>query len=299
MFPATQTASVGAIMAQVEIDGFESIRLTGFRGLRSIDMLLRRVCWRNLSRLNRSTRLPTTMDKGQRPSIVVDNTWRSVRAWQDQIRDPSLTILLVLELCTIFVAAPLAAKGLPMAPTVANTLVLAVLVIVVMLSRNWGTIVVILLGLAATVASFLPTGEWSPVSDTMARHGGEILTFSALIWVVAHAVYAPGRITFHRLQGAIVLYLSLALIFAATYGLIWELIPGAFANIAVPTGDPQEVATMLYFSLSTLTTTGYGDIVPIDPFARSFANLESVIGPIFLAMTVARLVSMELADRRR
>jgi len=231
--------------------------------------------------------------------MVVDNTWRSVRAWQDQIRDPSLTILLVLELCTIFVAAPLAAKGLPVARTVANTLVLAVLVIVVMLSRKWRAIVVILLGLAASVASFLPTGEWSPVSNTMARHGGEILTFSALIWVVAHAVYAPGRITFHRLQGAIVLYLSLAMIFAATYGLIWELIPGAFANIAAPRGDPQEVATMLYFSLSTLTTTGYGDIVPIDPFARSFANLESVIGPIFLAMTVARLVSMELADRRR
>ena len=160
------------------------------------------------------------MDKGQRTSIVVDNTWRSIHAWQDQIRDPSLTILLVLELCTIFVAAPLAAKGLPMARTVANMRVLAVLVIVVMLSRNWGTIVVILLGLGATVASFLPTGEWSSVSDTMARHGGEILTFSALIWVVAHAVYAPGRITFHRLQGAIVLYLSLAMIFAATYGLI-------------------------------------------------------------------------------
>ena len=103
------------------------------------------------------------MDRVQRPSIVVDNTRRSIHAWQDQIRDPSLIILLVLELCTIFVAAPLAAKGLPMAPTIANTLVLAVLVIVVMLSRQWGAIVVILLGLAATVASFLPTGEWSPV----------------------------------------------------------------------------------------------------------------------------------------
>ena len=55
---------------------------------------------------------------------------------------------------------------------------------------------------------------------------------------------------------------------------------------------------MLYFSLTTLTTTGYGDVVPIDPFARSLANLEAV-GPFFLAITVARLVSMELADRRR
>lgn len=93
--------------------------------------------------------------KGQRPSIVVDNTRRSIRAWQDRIRDPSLTVLLVLQVCAIFVAAPLAAKGLPMARTVADTLVLAVLAIVVMLSRKWGAIVVILLGLAATAASFL------------------------------------------------------------------------------------------------------------------------------------------------
>jgi hypothetical protein len=193
----------------------------------------------------------------------------------------------------------LAAKGLPLARTVANTLVLAVLATVVMLSRKWGAIVVILLALAATVASFLPIGEWSPVLGTIARHGGEILMFSTLIWVVGHAVYAPGRITFHRLQGAIVVYLNLAVIFAAAYGLIWELIPDAFANIAVPTVDQKEVGIMLYFSLTTLTTTGYGDIVPVDPFARSLANLEAVVGPLFLAITVARLVSMELADRRR
>ena len=99
------------------------------------------------------------MNTGKRPSIVVDNRRRSIPAWQDRIRDPSLTVLLVLQLCAIFVAAPLAAKGLPMARTVANTLVLAVLAIVVMLSRKWGAIVVILLGLGATVVSFLPPGE--------------------------------------------------------------------------------------------------------------------------------------------
>ena len=261
--------------------------------------MLRRGLLEKYSRLNPEYEGPNTMDRGQRPSIVVDNTRRSIPAWQDRIRDPSLTVLLVLQLCAIFVAAPLAAKGLPMARTVANAFVLAVLAIVVMLSRKWGAIVVILLGLAATVVSFLPPGEWSPVLGTIARHGGEMLAFSALVWVVAHAVYAPGRITLQRLLGAIVVYLNLAVIFAAAYGLIWELIPDAFANIAAPTVDPQEVANMLYFSLTTLTTTGYGDIVPIEPFARSLANLESVIGPLFLAITVARLVSMELADRRR
>jgi len=199
----------------------------------------------------------------------------------------------------MFIAAPLAAKGLPVARSVADTLVLAVLVIVVMLSQNWGAIILISLGLAATAASFPFSAEWSPVSATMLRRAGGILAFSAATWVVAHAVYAPGRITFHRLQGAIVIYLNLATIFASAYGLIWGLSPGAFANLVTQIGGPEEVATMLYFSLTTLTTTGYGDIVPLDPFARSLANLESVIGPFYLAITVARLVTMELADRHR
>jgi voltage-gated potassium channel Kch len=213
--------------------------------------------------------------------------------------DPSLTVLLVLELCAIFVAAPLAAKGLPVARAVADTLVLAVLVIVVLLSKKWGAIFLILLGLVVSAATYLPSGDWSPVSIAVFRRGGDIVGFSALTWVVAHAVYAPGRITFHRLQGAIVIYLSLATIFASAYSLIWELSPGAFANLVAPAVEREEVANMLYFSLTTLTTTGYGDIVPVDPFARSLANLESILGQFFLAITVARLVTLELQDRRR
>ena len=188
---------------------------------------------------------------------------------------------------------------MPIARAVADTLVLAVLVIVVMLSHRWHAIILILLGLAATAASILLSGEWSPVSTTVLRCGGDILAFSALTWVVAHAVYAPGRITAHRLQGAVVLYLSLATIFASAYGLIWELSPGAFTHLLARAAGPEEVATMLHFSLTTLTTTGYGDIVAVDPLARSLANLEAVVGQFLLAITVARLVTLELQDRRR
>jgi len=88
-------------------------------------------------------------------------------------------------------------------------------------------------------------------------------------------------------------------IFAAAYGLIWALSPGAFANLVVQGGDPEEIGSMLYFSFTTLTTVGYGDIVAVDPFARSLANFESVLGQFFIAITVARLVTMELADRHR
>ena len=241
----------------------------------------------------------TTMHDDQRHSVIVDNKLRLIHAWQDRVRNPSLTALLVLELCAIFLAAPLAAKGLPLARAVADALLLAVLVVVVMLSQRWGAIILILLGLATIAASLLLGGEWSPVSITVLRRGSDILTFSVLTWVVGHAVYAPGRITSHRLQGAVVLYLSLATIFASAYGLIWELSPDAFAHLPAPMDGPKEVATMLYFSLTTLTTTGYGDIVAVDAFARSLANLEAVVGQFYLAITVARLVTLEVEGRRR
>ena len=237
--------------------------------------------------------------ESQHNAVVADDRRRFIQLWQDRLRDPALTVLLALELCTIFIAAPLAAKGLPIAQAVGNTLILLVIAIVVMLSLRWNAIILILLGLAAHFASVVVNAEASPISVATLRRGGDILTFSALTWVVAHAVYAPGRITLRRLQGAIVMYLNFATIFAAAYGLIWELSPGAFANLVAPEGGPEEIGSMLYFSFTTLTTTGYGDIVAIDPFARSLANFEAILGQFFIAITVARLVTMELADRRR
>ena len=83
---------------------------------------------------------------------------------------------------------PLAAEGLPIARAVADTLVLAFLPIVVMLSHRWGAITMILLRLATMAASFLASGDWSLVSTTVLRRRGDVFTFSSLTWVVAHAV---------------------------------------------------------------------------------------------------------------
>ena len=95
------------------------------------------------------------------------------------------------------------------------------------------------------------------------------------------------------------LYLNVAVICTSAFSLIWELSPAAFATPRRADGRSAELDTMLYFSLTTLTTTGYGDIVVVDPFARSLANLESVIGQFYLAITVARLVTLEMEHRSR
>jgi len=217
---------------------------------------------------------------------------------QDRIRDPALTTLLVLELCLIFLGAPLAAKGVAIAKLVIETMVLATVAIVVMRSPRREAVAAILVGFAALLAGLSLDVGSSPIPPRVLHWAGDIVTFLALIWVAGHAVYAPGRITFHRLQGAAVLYLNIAIIFATAFSLIWEFNPAAFAGVSTARDDLAEFATMLYFSLTSLTTTGYGDIAPLDPFARSLANLESAIGVFYIAITVARLVTLELEDRR-
>jgi hypothetical protein len=235
----------------------------------------------------------------RRRSVVVANPRQLIRDWQDRFRDPSLTVLLALNLIGMFFAVPLAAKGLPLARIVADTLILAAVAIVVLLSHKRAASVAILLGLGAFAASQIFGAGWPPIARSAVRRSGEVVAWSALIPVVIHAVYAPGRITSRRLQGAAVVYLGAASLFASAYALVWAFTPGAFTNLHGSPGDDQGTAELLYFSLTTLTTTGYGDILPVDPFARSLANLESVIGPFYLAITIARLVTLELADRRR
>jgi hypothetical protein len=219
--------------------------------------------------------------------------------WQDRIRDPSLTALLVIELAAMFFALPLAARGLPLARLVGDTLVLAAVAIVVLLSHKLGAGIAAVSGLAAFAVSQTFGTGWTSTTDAVVRRGADITMFAALLWVVSHAVYAPGRITSARLQGAAVIYLSVGLLFAAAYGLVWALTPGAFANLQGAPGSDLASTELLYFSLTTLTTVGYGDILAVDPFARSLANLESVLGVFYLAITVTRLVSLEIVERRR
>jgi len=118
--------------------------------------------------------------------------------------------------------------------------------------------------------------------------------------IVLTQVFREGRITFNRIQGAIAAYLLVGLFWAFAYEIVSLQWPAAFAS-ASPTGvSPNEdlSSRFIYFSLVTLTTMGYGDITPLHPIARSLATMEALIGQLFPAVLLARLVSMELYHRQ-
>jgi hypothetical protein len=119
-----------------------------------------------------------------------------------------------------------------------------------------------------------------------------------LIWVISKAVFASGRITYHRVMGAILLYLAIGWTFAGVFTLLALIVPGAFSGFTV-TDRPALASDVLYLSFGTLTTAGTGDIAPVHPMARSLVNILAMIGQLYPATLLARLVTLEIEDEKR
>ena len=73
--------------------------------------------------------------------------------------------------------------------------------------------------------------------------------------------------------------------------------PNAFAGLRPQQGNLPAAGDLIYFSFVTLTSTGYGDIVPLHPFARGLANVEAIIGQLYPATLLARLVTLEVESQ--
>lgn len=102
-----------------------------------------------------------------------------------------------------------------------------------------------------------------------------------------------------KICGAICAYLLIALAFGLVYIGVETLYPGSFF-IAHPQDDAHtiDVFDTLYFSVTTLTTTGFGDILPRSTYARAVANVEQLVGTFYVAILVARLASLYTPRRR-
>jgi hypothetical protein len=101
----------------------------------------------------------------------------------------------------------------------------------------------------------------------------------------------PGEITSGGIYISVSLYFLLGVFWFAIYNILNIVQPGSFKEGGEPLPQATPWSTMLYFSLTTLTTLGYGDILPVKPAARMFATLEAAVGVLYVAITVARLVA--------
>jgi hypothetical protein len=118
-----------------------------------------------------------------------------------------------------------------------------------------------------------------------------VCTFLLLIILVLKKVFEPGPISGHRVVGSIVIYMLLAQLWTVVYIFFYEHISGSF-QLTLPDFESNSIqANFLYFSYVTLSTTGFGEILPLHPMARALVNLESIFGVLYPVVLIGRLVS--------
>jgi hypothetical protein len=160
--------------------------------------------------------------------------------------------------------------------------------------RRWVRTVIAAIALAALIVRW---GSWLvPEADLEVWRDVSVLaTLLSFCLVISHLVLRGGPVTRRRIEGAIALYLLIGLTCGQAYALLARGHPGAFAGATGGGG----LSAWIYYSFVTLTTIGYGDITPVHPTARSLAMLEGLIGQLYPAILLARLVSLELHSRQR
>jgi hypothetical protein len=124
----------------------------------------------------------------------------------------------------------------------------------------------------------------------------------AIVVILMH-LFRSEQVTGNMIAASMCVYMLMAVLWAEAYSIIWMLDPSAFSDALMPVASaefgPPGHPSVLYFSLVTMTTLGYGDVVPKVGYARTMAAMQAVTGQLYIAVLVARLVGLHIAHSRR
>jgi hypothetical protein len=182
---------------------------------------------------------------------------------------------------------------------------------------GWSAVAIAALGSATSVIGIASSGVSRRVVRWAAALGGVSLILSIvsqltdtsaflaiaavlqvflLTWMagaVLRSVVNKTEVVFRTILGAISVYLTIGLLFSFLYVAVDRLQTGHFFG-----AGPVERGDFIFFSITTLTTTGYGNLVPVSQPGRMFAALEMLVGQLFVVTLIAGLVSLWKPRRR-
>lgn len=153
-----------------------------------------------------------------------------------------------------------------------------------------GQQVVLALGAVALAAQALHWIEPLAALGVVSALAQACFYFVAALLQVRY-ILRDSRATVDELYSAAVAFLLLALAWTATFWSIEYFNPGSFQFARVTIISAPGWYDLFYFSVTTLSTTGYGDIVPVSSGARAATSLEQIAGVLYVALIIARLAS--------
>jgi voltage-gated potassium channel Kch len=213
--------------------------------------------------------------------------------------DRGMSLFLLVLVVQVFFIFPLAGLGLLERFAVDIVFSLMMIAGAVALERNRIlTIVMVLLAVLGVVV------HWTSLYIPSFHHPGLDAAFlmglfaSFVVLMMMH-IFRPGAINLHRVLGAVAAYLSIGITWGFAYFLAAMVNPGA-VQFNTPIGQHEiPEARYIYFSFTTLTTIGYGDVIPIHPVARSLAVAEALVGQLYPAILIGGVLGMALQSRMR
>jgi hypothetical protein len=218
----------------------------------------------------------------------------AARPPSDQLPPRPVAVLFGTLVLLVFFA-PLA--GTTRLPALNILVTLVIVAAVNLTSGNRRTLKIgFILGIPALVLAWLGRGESTGLTTAVRYLIFDLLLLQVFV-VMLRAVLKARRVTSETVQLGLSCYLLLGLLWAAAYSTLELVQPG---SLSIPPGLPVEAAygQASYFSFVTLTTVGYGDILPVTPVARGLANLEAVAGVLFVGVFIARLIAAYEMERR-
>lgn len=157
---------------------------------------------------------------------------------------------------------------------------------------TWSVSIAVIWLVMTVVYAFDPTSFWKTQVSSFIL----IVFHSTIILVLMRYIFTAEQVTADVIYAACAVYFLLSFFFVPVYGMLESAIPGSFVDNTL--GTAVHWQQFVYYSLVTLSTAGYGDILPANMWARMLAGLEATIGVLYVAILVARLVSLYEVRRR-
>jgi hypothetical protein len=158
--------------------------------------------------------------------------------------------------------------------------------------KKYQFIIALLIALPPFVLLWLAEFVESPFLMLL-RNSFMILFLAYTVVIILSHIFREREVTADLIMGAVCVYFFIGLMWGFVFSLLEGFQPGSFR---FGQGQAAGLSNFLYYSFVTQTTLGYGDITPITAPARSLSLLEAVIGQLYLAVLIARLVGVHIAQ---
>jgi len=191
---------------------------------------------------------------------------------------------LLLALLSIYFVVPFLGGSSSTLPAFRFTILGVMFLCVLAVAKHRSVLVLaVILGVGSELTMFI-LPELRPVA--------QMAFFVLASGVVLFDVMTGEDATTDKVLGALCGYLLLGILFALVFAAMEQSNPGCFKI-----QGNSEFSDFIYFSIVTLSTLGYGDIVPVSAQARALVSLEVLLGQFYLAVVVARLVALSMVSR--